>query len=41
MIDLEVYTVGGIDFLVSVFRALVLFLGGSLLESHPKTVPEL
>lgn len=36
MIDLEVYTVGGIDFLVSVFRALVLFLGGSPVESFVK-----
>jgi len=36
MINLEVYTVGGIDFLASVFRALVLFLGGGPIESFVK-----
>jgi len=36
MLNLEIYTVGGIDFLMPVFRALVIFLGGSAIASFVK-----
>ena len=36
MLNLEIYTVGGIDFLMPVFRALVIFLEGSAIASFVK-----
>ncbi|HID04454.1 MAG TPA: conjugal transfer protein TraG, partial [Aigarchaeota archaeon] len=36
MLNFEIYTVGGIDFLMPVFRALVTFLGGNAVASFVK-----